>query len=105
MRVLRFKSTLFQSLFTLELQRHVYVQPVTVIYRAPEGTDPRFYGWWGDMDFGPHLMRVLAAPKQGSVHVIYHDPVRVADVENRKALAAQVEAVIRSGMPPERQIT
>lgn len=104
LRVLRFKSTLFQSLFNLDLRDRLYVQPVTVIYYAPKGQDPRFYGWWGDMAFGPHLLHVLAARTQGSVKVIYHEPVRVRDFANRKTLAAHVETVVRGGMPADRQV-
>ncbi len=75
----------------------MYVQPVTVIYHAPKGQSERFYGWWGDMEFGEHLLKTLAAPRQGSVELIYHTPVKVADFANRKALAAHCEAVIRAG--------
>ncbi|WP_306114420.1 MULTISPECIES: 1-acyl-sn-glycerol-3-phosphate acyltransferase [unclassified Roseovarius] len=103
MRVLRFKSTLFQALFSPQLRDTLYVQPVTVIYHAPQGQDPRFYGWWGHMAFGPHLLHVLAAAKHGSVRVIYHDPVPVRDFDGRKALAAHAEAAVRGGMPPERR--
>ncbi|MTJ03608.1 MAG: 1-acyl-sn-glycerol-3-phosphate acyltransferase [Sediminimonas qiaohouensis] len=103
MRVLSFKPTLFQAFFAEDLRERLHVQPVTVIYRAPEGGDPRFYGWWGDMDFGRHLLKVLAARRQGSVELIYHPPVRVADFEGRKALAGHAEAAVRAGMPVDRQ--
>ncbi|MBR9649776.1 lysophospholipid acyltransferase family protein [Thalassobius aquimarinus] len=103
MVVLPFKSTLFQAFFSDHLRHEMHIQPVTVVYRAPEGADERFYGWWGEMDFGSHLLKVLAAPKQGSVEVIYHEPVRVDDFPNRKTLAVHVEQVVRSGMPPERR--
>lgn len=103
MVVLPFKSTLFQAFFSDHLRHEMHIQPVTVIYRAPEGADERFYGWWGEMDFGGHLLKVLAAPKQGSVEVVYHAPIRVDDFPNRKTLAAHVEEVVRSGMPPERR--
>jgi 1-acyl-sn-glycerol-3-phosphate acyltransferase len=69
-----------------------------VVYRAPPGADPRFYGWWGDMEFGPHLLKLLAAPRQGAVEVIFHTPVRVADFPDRKALALWCEARVREGM-------
>ncbi len=105
MRVLPFKTTLFQAFLTPELRHKMYIQPVTVIYQAPASGDSRFYGWWGDMDLGPHLLRVLAAGRQGSVRVIYHDAVKVNDFPDRKALAAHVEAVVRSAMPSERQLT
>ncbi len=103
MVVLPFKPTLFQAFFADGLRHEMHIQPCTVIYRAPEGADRRFYGWWGEMEFGPHLLKVLAARRQGSVEVIYHDPVRVDDFPNRKSLAAHVEDVVRSAMPPNRR--
>jgi len=105
MRVLPFKSTLFQAFFNKTLRPEMHIQPVTVIYEAPPGEDSRFYGWWGDMGFGPHLLRVLAVRRNGAVKVIYHAPLRVADFADRKALAAHVEGVVRQGMPPDRQVS
>jgi 1-acyl-sn-glycerol-3-phosphate acyltransferase len=96
MQVLPFKTTLFQAFFTPELRDQIHVQPVTVVYRAPSGQDARFYGWWGGMDLGPHLLATLALAKPGGVEVIYGTPLRVADFENRKALAAACEAAVRS---------
>lgn len=103
MVVLPFKTTLFQAFFHEHLRHEMHIQPVTVIYRAPEGADPRYYGWWGDMEFGPHLLKVLAARRQGSVEVVYHPPVRVDAYANRKVLAAEMEATVRGAMPPERR--
>ncbi|WP_323783677.1 lysophospholipid acyltransferase family protein [Thalassovita sp.] len=103
MVVLPFKSTLFQAFFSDHLRHEMHIQPVTVVYHAPHSEDERFYGWWGDMDFGSHLLKVLAAPRQGKVDVIYHIPVAVDDFPNRKTLAAHVETVVRSGMPYGRQ--
>ena len=100
-RVLPFKSTLFQAFFAPELVHEIFVQPVTLIYRAPEGQDPRFYGWWGDMDFAPHLFVTLAARRQGSVTVVYHPPLKVDDFADRKALAAACETAVRGGLPED----
>lgn len=97
-RVLPFKSTLFAAFFTPELRDFMWVQPVTLRYVAPSGTDPRFYGWWGDMEFAPHLLQTLAAPRQGRVELVYHQPVKVSDFANRKALAAHCEAAVRAGL-------
>lgn len=96
-RVLPFKSTLFQTFFDPDLAG-VWVQPVTVVYTAPEGQDPRFYGWWGDMDFGPHFMRVLASLRRGRVDIVFHEPLSVADFPSRKALATAAENAVRGGM-------
>lgn len=97
LQVLAFKPTLFAAFMDAGLRETLSIQPVSVVYTAPDGTDPRLYGWWGDMDFGPHLLATLAQPKQGAVTVIYHDPVRVADFEDRKSLAAHLESVVRAG--------
>ena len=105
MRVLPFKSTLFEAFFSPELRHKMHIQPVSLVYTAPQGQDSRFYGWWGDMEFGPHLLKVLAQAPQGQVKIIYHPPVKVDDFPNRKALAAHVERVVRAGMPPECQQT
>ncbi|MCZ0810980.1 MAG: lysophospholipid acyltransferase family protein [Pseudomonadota bacterium] len=102
-RVLPFKTTLFQAFFAPHLLHDAHIQPVSVIYNAPEGEDPRFYGWWGEMDFAPHLLKMLAARRHGTVRVVYHAPLRVGEFEHRKALAARLEQIVRDGMPPERR--
>ncbi|MFT7594348.1 MAG: 1-acyl-sn-glycerol-3-phosphate acyltransferase [Paracoccaceae bacterium] len=96
-RVLPFKTTLFAAFFTDHLREIMYVQPVSVLYHAPKGAPRRFYGWWGEMDFASHLLKILAVPRNGAVHLTYHTPVKVADFADRKALAAHVEAVVRQG--------
>lgn len=95
-RVLPFKSTLFAAFFTPHLREVMHVQPVTVIYHAPKGADSRFYGWWGDMEFGPHMLQVLAARRHGLVEVVYHEPVKVSEFASRKALAAYCEETVRT---------
>ena len=95
--VLPFKPTLFAAFFDDALRETLAIQPVSVIYHAPKGVDPRHYGWWGDMDFGTHLLATLAQSPHGGVTVVYHDPVKIADFENRKALAAHLENVVRAG--------
>ncbi|NNK78002.1 MAG: 1-acyl-sn-glycerol-3-phosphate acyltransferase [Litoreibacter sp.] len=106
-RVLPFKSTLFAAFFDPELRYGMHIQPVTLNYRAPQGADPRFYAWWGDMEFGAHFLSVLAAPLGGAVTVHYHVPLKVSDFHDRKALAARCEADVRSGasVTPEEQAT
>jgi 1-acyl-sn-glycerol-3-phosphate acyltransferase len=97
LRVLPFKTTLFAAFLDPDLRPALAIQPVSVTYVAPRGEDARFYGWYGAMDFAPHLLRVLAVPGQGEVRLIYHPPVRVADFDDRKQLARVTEAAVRSG--------
>lgn len=93
-RVLDFKSTLFGAFFTDDIKNDLYLQPITVFYTAPHGEDARFYGWWGDMAFAPHLLCVLAVARQGAVEVTYHQPVAVSEFSDRKALAAYLKHAV-----------
>ena len=99
LRVLPFKSTLFAAFYTHGLETVMHIQPVTVVYHAPPGEDARFYGWWGQMGFGPHLLAMLAAPRGGRVQVVLHPPVPVDAFPDRKALSAYCERVIRASHP------
>jgi len=99
LHMLPFKTTLFAAFFAPELREVLWVQPVTMVYTAPQGRDERFYGWWGEMEFGAHLLKTLAARRQGTVEVVYHPPLRVADFASRKDLAAACEAAVRGGFP------
>ncbi len=98
LRVLPFKSTLFAAFYSDALRDRLHVQPVSVIYHAPKGEEPRFYGWWGDMEFGAHMLKTLGAKRQGRVDVVFHTPLRVADFDSRKDLARAAEAAVRSGL-------
>ncbi|PTV96472.1 1-acyl-sn-glycerol-3-phosphate acyltransferase [Rhodobacter aestuarii] len=98
LQVLPFKTTLFQAFYTHGLDRVMQIQPVSVIYHAPKGEDPRYYGWWRDMAFATHLAKVLAAPRQGEIEVVFHDPLNVADYPSRKELAAACEVAVRAGV-------
>lgn len=97
-RVLNFKSTLFAAFFAPELVERLWVQPVSLIYHAPRGQDCRFYGWWGDMEFAAHFLSTLGAKKTGRIEVVFHPEVRVADFNDRKALAKYCEKVVRDGL-------
>ncbi len=81
--ILPFKPTLFAALFGPDMG-DLYVQPATLRYRAPDGQPASFYGWWGDMEFAPHLATTLTARSQGRIEVILHPPLRVADFAGRK---------------------
>lgn len=96
-RLLPFKPTLFQGFLDPALPEGLAIQPVSAAYHAPAGADPRFYGWWGDMDLGPHLLAVLAIRRQGRITVVLHDPIRVAG-HTRKTLSAAAEDAVRRGL-------
>ncbi|MEM7753608.1 MAG: lysophospholipid acyltransferase family protein [Pseudomonadota bacterium] len=97
-RVLPFKPTLFAALLS-DRMSDAKVQPVTVVYTAAEGRDPRFYGWWGDMGFGPHLVQLLASSGSGQVTVTWHAPLKVSEFADRKALARAAEDMVRKPHP------
>lgn len=96
-QVLPFKRTLFQGFLDPALPRGLAIQPISVVYHAPPGTDPRFYGWWGDMDLGPHLLAVLAVRRQGHVTARLHQPIPVAG-QTRKTVSQACEDAVRRGV-------
>ncbi|MCC5974286.1 MAG: 1-acyl-sn-glycerol-3-phosphate acyltransferase [Rubellimicrobium sp.] len=101
-RVLPFKPTLLAALFDDSRAEAdtapPKVQPVTLVWTAPKGADPRFYGWWGEMALGPHLLTVLAAARQGGVLLVFHPPLAPAAMTGRKAAAAAAERAVRAGL-------
>jgi len=97
-RVLPFKPTLFAAFFDPALRDQLQLQAVTLVYEAPPGTDPRFYGWWGDMDLAPHLLSTLAVARPGRITLRYAPPVALRDYPDRKALARALEDQVRAGL-------
>lgn len=100
-RVLPFKPTLFAAFLDPAIGQDLRIQPITLAYHAAVGEDTRQYGWWGDMDFAPHLLSTLAAKHHGQVHVIYHPAVAVRTAGDRKTLAAILEVAVRDGLIAE----
>ena len=96
-QVLPFKPALLAGLLAPGLPAGLAVQPVTLRYEAPEGQDPRFLAWYGDADFAPHALAVLATRRTGKVRVTFHPPIAVAG-KDRKSLAAEAEALVRSAI-------
>ncbi|WP_308914793.1 lysophospholipid acyltransferase family protein [Jannaschia sp. LMIT008] len=96
LRVLPFKTTLFAAFLGGDLPKGISVQPVALRYHAPRGRDRAFYGWWGDMDLGSHLIRMLAVRRHGRVVVTYGSALDAgAFGGDRKALARTAEAAVR----------
>lgn len=98
LRVQPFKSTLFAAFYSHGLDEIMQIQPVSVIYTAPAGRGERFYGWWGDMNFAQHLVKVLAQFRQGAVEVVFHPPVAVDAFASRKDLARHCEGEVRGAV-------
>lgn len=92
-QVLPFKSALFAALLDPAHPEALAVQPVSVVYHPPACAPRRLYGWWGDMEFGPHLLAVLGAPGRGRVEVTCLAPLHAPD---RKTLARRTEAAVRA---------
>jgi lyso-ornithine lipid O-acyltransferase len=97
LRVIRFKSSLFAAFFERDLVDDMWIQPASLIYHAPKGEEARYYGWWGEMPFGPSFLKILAARRTGRVEVVFHSPVQVSDFTDRKALAQHCEKQVRAG--------
>lgn len=96
-RVLPFKSSLFQAYKELDSAENLFIQPITVYYRAPKSRREDFYGWWGDMGFFEHFALVLGQIRQGCVQITFHVPISVADCADRKELAKRSEEMVREG--------
>lgn len=97
LRVMPFKSTLFQAFLTPDIADTMMIQPITLNYNAPAGQDPRFYGWWADISFGAHLLQTLSVRRHGQVEVTYHTPVAVKDFPSRKELATYLHNTVQEG--------
>lgn len=97
-RVLAFKTTILAAFAEAPGLR---VQPVTVLWHAPPGLRADLYGWWGEMSFGGHAWRMLAAPRGGAVELVHHAAVAVGGMPDRKRLAPALRSAVASGMPWE----
>jgi lyso-ornithine lipid O-acyltransferase len=101
-RVLPFKTSLFAVFVSPDLREKLWVQPVSLAYRAPAGLPSELYAWWGDMDFAAHLKDLLALSAGGEVVARFHAPLRVAEFPHRKALAEAAERAVRAGFEEAR---
>ncbi len=92
LRVLPFKPTLFAAFCAPDLRATTMIQPVSLRYISK--AEPSFYGFWGEMDFAPHFLKILGARHQGRVVVRFHPPLEITD---RKPLAEAAESAVRTG--------
>jgi 1-acyl-sn-glycerol-3-phosphate acyltransferase len=103
-RVLAFRTALVgaaqQAIVGGDAARRVWVQPVSIAYTRWNGLPvgrrerPRI-AWYGDMDLGPHLWRIL---KDGRVDVTvsFGMPIRVTPGADRKHIARTAEEAVRA---------
>ncbi len=100
-RVLPFKSTLFESLFSPMIDHgksDVRVCPISLIYvksgsRRLSSNTPSPVAWYGDATLLPHIWKVFSLPVM-EVRVHFHRPVDPRDFPDRKALARHCHDVI-----------
>lgn len=100
--VLPFRSALFSVAEREAGGRPLLVQPFSIAYtRLGDMPMPRDWrplvAWYGDMDLGAHLWRVLGMGRI-EARVVFHQPVTLAGFASRKALADHCFAAVRDGV-------
>lgn len=96
-RVLPFKSTLFESFFGESLKDLAFVQPASINYFTPHSKDTRFYAWFGDMSFAKHFFWVLSSKSRGHVKLRFHPALKVNKFNNRKQLTEACFSEVKEG--------
>lgn len=100
-RVLPFKSTLFESFFGESLKDLAFVQPASISYFAPNSKDTRFYAWFGEMSFVKHFFWVLSSKSIGHINLKFYPELKVSSFSNRKKLAEACFSEIQEGFTRE----
>jgi 1-acyl-sn-glycerol-3-phosphate acyltransferase len=100
--VLPFRSALFAVAEREVAGRPLLIQPFSIAYTRlgdlPMVRDWRpLCAWYGDMDLGGHLWRVLGLGRI-EARVVFHQPVTLAGFADRKALADHCHSVVRDGV-------
>lgn len=98
-----FKSSLFSLFLGAPAESAWTLQPFTLDIRSVDGValtdagDRCGYAYYGDMDAGAHVKHFLRT-SGATVRVVFHAPIAVTPGTDRKTLAAQVHAVVASGL-------
>ena len=103
-KVAPFKSSLFSLFMGGEGNGDAWtVQPFTLDIVAVDGRALSSggarddYAFYGDMDAGAHVQRFLRL-SGARVRVVFHAPMTIPPETDRKTLAAQLHAVVASGL-------
>lgn len=107
-RVAPFKSSLFSLFLGEQATAQAWtLQPFTLDIQSVDGHaltaggDRDGYAFHSDMAAGAHVQRFLRM-SGAVVRVTFHPPIAIAPGTNRKVLAAQVHAIVASGLASSR---
>lgn len=87
-----FKSSLFGALGFGDSALNSPIQPVSIVYVTEHGLpmgrfDRPLAAWPGDVDLGPHLLRVLRETRLGVV-ISFGEPIGLEETTDRKQMSA-----------------
>jgi 1-acyl-sn-glycerol-3-phosphate acyltransferase len=102
LRVLPFKSALFSAVMPEPGLTSFPIQPVSMVYGKMHGIamgrrQRSEFGWYGDTELLPHLLRVAGSPPF-TVQLYYHTVPVLDQIAHRKDLAKYCETLTRDGI-------
>lgn len=100
--VLNFKSSLFGAIENAAHDFEILVQPLSISCTAIDGLPLTqhlrpFYAWYGDMTLIPHLWQAFKCDRF-TIDVVFHEPLRTRDFQDRKKLAAACQKAVALGV-------
>jgi len=92
----------FRSAFLATAGAARMIQPVSLVYDRLGGLpacrrDRPVFAWYGDMDIGSHFWR-LARRSGARATILLHEPFAPDTLPDRKALSAEAERIVASGV-------
>ena len=98
--VLPLKSSLFSAAEPMDIDKKIYIQPISVVYAQhnDSGMDQDVrdhFAWYADFPFGSHFFKMLS---KGSITAVitFNEPVLFSDFSSRKDCANACEQVMRT---------
>lgn len=100
-KVLPFKSSLLEFVFTEGIVDEFHIQPVTILCpdlscSSSKTSLDAFYPWYDETSLGVHFFRLLMR-KRTHVNVFFHAPERASFFQGRKELANWAQQHVESG--------